>query len=264
MKPTTKLFLVLLTVLASCNYFDKKNSGQDSFPQSIQLENLDKTNVFNALFKPEVFEWCIWKPTEADSLFPVSDDGYCHTKLEDILYYRYNDIDNALLILATYELADGEPSSCHPCAPYVSIAIFSKNASNKWVIQKYEKDFGVHGSYGELSPFELETFGNQMFLQEAWIYSSMGYTKQGITYYCLPSLIKSLSISSEDESMSDKAENEQENSSEELQDISAGNETKVLITKKGQKYEEGQGMIQINESMEYILNDSCIFRPSKK
>jgi hypothetical protein len=110
----------------------------------------------------------------------------------------------------------------------------------------------------------MTELGNNKFLRDNWYYSSMGYTEEGSTYYCLPSLIQSIFISSNDESASDKPESEQENSKGVLKDISSGNQTKVLITKTGQKIEEGRGMVRFNETIEYELNDSCIFRPVKK
>lgn len=142
MKRLSYLFFLLFTI-ASCNMFERKSINQDSLAKVIQLDTLDRTNIFNALFKPIVQEWCLWKPTKADSSFPVSDDGYCHTKLDTVMLYRQDTSDMALLILGTYPFENGEKVIMHGLdPPMLGLAVAKKQSNGSWLIISYEKDFG--------------------------------------------------------------------------------------------------------------------------
>lgn len=258
------ILLLLLLSFSSCNFFGKKDATKESNVKPIELSVLDNTNVFNALFNPFVKEWCLWKPTSSDTAFPVSSDGLCHTKLEKVLQYRVDTLDISLLIFGTYVFDNGTAEFSHATAPFASIAIFEKGSKGTWLLKKFEKNFGAHGSMGALSPFKVGKLGSQQFLIEERGYTNQGITEGGVTYYHIPSFRESLRISYMDEGGTDKQENEQENWKEQITDISDGSTTKVLVSSKGQKYKDGKGIMKFENSTEYVLNDSCIFRPKAK
>ena len=251
-----KFGLLFLIVLSSCNFLEKKHSGHESSDKIIQLDTLDRTNIFNALFKPEITGECIWKPTKLDSVFPVSDDGYCHTRLDTVIRYRQDSMGRAILIFST----------CNEYYRLTSIAIFKKGESNTWSLEKFEKPFDTRRNEGEIFRFDIALFGNQAFLIVIVEGGRMGIEGIDRTFYHLPKLVKSISISEKFKFTDSNGDYdvEKENWGERITNVSSGNQTKILVTKQGVGYDNGKGHYQINESTEYILNDSCIFRPIKK
>jgi len=257
-------FFLIVLIAASCNFIANKDAKKESNGNSIELSALDNNSVFNALFNPYVKEWCLWKPTSIDTAFPVSSDGLCHTKLEKVLQYREDTLDIAVLVFGTFSFDNGIAASSHSDAPFTSIAIFEKGLKGSWLLKRFEKNFGAHGSWGNLPPFKLGKLGRQQFLIEERGYTNQGITVGGETYYHIPTLRESLNISFMNEGGTLKEENEQENWEEQIKDISEGSTTKVIVISKGQKDKDGKGIIKFENSIEYILNDSCIFRPVAK
>jgi hypothetical protein len=264
MKKQSYLF-VLLLIVASCNFIGKKHSSKDSSEKTIQLNSLDRTSVFNALFKPYVKEWCLWKPTSADSTFPVSSDGFCHTKLEMNLKYHQDSLDKAVIIFGTYEFIEGIMADCHACNPLVSIAIFEKGDDNMWRLEKFVKKFIQAGAYGVAPNFGVSDFGKDWFLQMSDSGQVTGGSAGGYKeYFHLPDLTSSITIRSENDINSNTKESTITNFTERIFDISDKSGTKVRVVKSGRDYNEGNGQSYINKRTEYLLNDSCIFRPVRR
>lgn len=131
----------------------------------------------------------IWKPNYTEKInMPVSDDGFCHTEMDTIQYYNSGEIKHAIIIFATYEYVKGERSSCHACAPKLSIASFSKEMEGHWQIAQFRKDFVSFGAWGKrLGHLGIEKLGEDFYclkVQSA-IDGNQGYESGVTTFYSL-------------------------------------------------------------------------------
>jgi hypothetical protein len=258
-------FLCLLFILSSCDQLQKKNTEGNSLSQSIYLDNLDRVTIFNSFFhKPVVEGWCLWKPSKADSTFPVSDDSYCHTKLDTILRYNIGSTNMAVIIFGTFEFKDGQPIIFHAAAPMMSVAMAKQTIEKEWVIENFKKDFGFHGSWGGLPLMKIKKIGVNYFLEENWGFTNQGYTESWDKFWHLPSLVESIKLTGIDNSGTTDEESKLIDKQDSILDISAGNITKILILKVESRFVNGKKQDGITNRTEYQLNDSNIFKPINK
>ena len=82
-------------------------------------------------------------------------------------------------------------------------------------------------------------------------------------FWHLPSFVESLRIEGLDDFGLREDEKMVTSWSDSIVDISKGNNTKVIVYKKGVIYEEGKDQMSIDSSRVFVLNDSCIVRPVK-
>ena len=114
--------------------------GQDK----VQLDKFEVNNILRTLFevksfnkdgkgkwKPNVYEW--YK-------MPKSDDGYCYTGIDTILYSTVNNEEKAVVIFETIPYNNGERVECHGCNVLLSLATFTRN-NNLWELTEFEKIF---------------------------------------------------------------------------------------------------------------------------
>jgi hypothetical protein len=258
-------FLCTIFILSSFNLIQKKNAEQNSLPQSIHLDNLDRITLFNALFdKLVVGDWCLWKPSTADSAFSVSDDEYCHTKLDTIISYNINSVNMAVVVFGTFEFEDGQPVNFHAAAPMMSVAVAKQTTEKGWAIENFKKDFGFHGSWGGLPLMKIKKIGVNYFLEENWGFTNQGYTESWDKFWHLPSLVESIKLTGIDNSGTTDEESKLIDQRDSILDISEGKITKVLVLKVESRYVNGKARKRITGRTEYHLNEFNIFKPIKK
>ena len=157
-------------------------SAQESF---LQLESLEPEQVMTALFESERYSpemGVAWVPDlEERATFVVSDDGYCHTKLDTVITYTINGYSGeetyALVVFATYAYYDGEPITCHACAPEMGAAQFVRTGEG-WELERFRKFLGRFGGWGDPGDAALVHLGQAQVALEI----ASGFTGQGYTY----------------------------------------------------------------------------------
>jgi hypothetical protein len=128
----------------------------------------------------------VWKPSYEDyASFKeyVSDDNFCHTKLDTVI--KHNNFYYA--ILTTNKFYKGAIDNCHPCSPIVGIAKFNKTDKG-YIFIKFSKNVFQHGAYGDRSIIEIEKFSQTLDLikvSSVWI--GTGSMIEYIDYYSLNS-----------------------------------------------------------------------------
>ncbi|MDP2422309.1 hypothetical protein [Sediminibacterium sp.] len=161
--------------------------GQDK----VQLDKFEVNNILRTLFevksfnkdgkgkwKPNVYEW--YK-------MPISDDGYCYTGIDTILYSTVNNEEKAVVIFETIPYNNGERVECHGCNILLSLATFTRN-NNLWELTEFEKIFQHAGTWGYLrGVFEILKLGKDfhclVFYDEGS--SGMGSSSSYTTFYDL-------------------------------------------------------------------------------
>ncbi|MFZ4799922.1 MAG: hypothetical protein ACOYMA_20700 [Bacteroidia bacterium] len=157
---------------------------------NISFSILDKEQVMKRLFDNAEFNFndeILWRPNYSEAINnQVSDDNYCHTKMDTIMYYHANDYDNAVVIFTTYKYENGEKQSCHVCAPTLGIATFARRLDTNWELKQFQKSFMVSGSYGARNKLSLTKIGKETYsLTCSGGYGNGGYFESSITYYSL-------------------------------------------------------------------------------
>ena len=201
----------------------------------------------------------VWTPTGRESVLPISEDGNCYTSLDTILSYTKEENTVDIVVFGTYYISEGVKETCHACAPVVSIALMEKDSKNIWRLIRFEKDFGVRSNYGLMPRYSVIKFGDQYFLENKYYDMGMGVETRSSIFYHLPELVESIRVKSLKANQGESDITEQENWVEKYTDISYGNVTKILITKKGKDYDPEQGQFKINDSSIYELNRSGVF-----
>jgi hypothetical protein len=249
--------------LASCNYIGVDHKSNDITSQAIKLDTLDKSSILYALFKPEIKEWCLWKPTKADSVFPVSDDGLCHTRVDSIYKFKQDTAEMALLLLGTYACVNGEPEFMQMSAPLVSAVVVKRDSERKWIIDSYKKAMGFFGSFGEKPQGTIQKLGRWTFFEIGTYNSNMGLTDITSVMYCLPSLKQSLELKSSycEQEYEGSLYDDNENFETSFVDQSTDNQCRITVTVKKWK---GKSTNFSYKKIDYVLNDSCVFSSVNK
>jgi hypothetical protein len=157
---------------------------------NLSFNVLDKEHVMKRLFDNAELnsnDEILWRPNYCEAINnQVSDDNYCHTKMDTIMYYHANDYDNAVVIFTTYKYENGEKQSCHVCAPTIGIATFARRLDTNWELNQFQKSFMISGSYGERNKLFLTKIGNETYcLSCSGGYGNGGEFESYITYYSL-------------------------------------------------------------------------------
>ena len=152
--------------------------------------SLDKESVLKRLFDNAEInsnDEILWTPNYSESINnQVSDDNYCHTKMDTIMYYHGNGYDNAVVIFTTYKYENGEKQSCHVCTPTIGIATFERSIDTDWELKQFQKSFITTGSFGERDKLFLTRMGKDVYcLTISGGYGNQGYFESYVTYYSL-------------------------------------------------------------------------------
>jgi hypothetical protein len=108
---------------------------------------------------------------------PITDDGFCYTAVDTILYTSENNKDKAIVIFKSQQYDGGSPSGCHACGVMLSIATFTKVDKN-WELSQFKKRFKNAGFYGETQGhFEIKRLGEYLncLYHHAAIDGNQGY-----------------------------------------------------------------------------------------
>lgn len=99
MKTILFLLIVCITFISCGNitYSPNKKIDPDQFKE-----------ILSAIIKSDHFDnsgYCLWKPDSNDvSNFPLSEDGFCHTTIDSIMYFQNREkVDYAVVILRSYQ-----------------------------------------------------------------------------------------------------------------------------------------------------------------
>lgn len=152
-----KVIYFFLLIFVSLNLFAQ---------EKVQLNNLNPNDILRSLFEVKIFNRDgkgRWKPNVYERYkMPVSDDGYCYTGIDTILYTSFNNEMKAVVIFESIEYNNELRSDCHGCNVMLSVATFTKN-SGLWELTEFEKIFGYTGFWGELrSDFEIIKLGTKL------------------------------------------------------------------------------------------------------
>lgn len=132
----------------------------------ILFSKLDPKEVLTTLFNVQEFgkgEVGLWKPSAFDLVnMPISDDGFCRTSIDTIIYTTSRDFNYAIVIFKTQEYMDGSPNACKGCPLMLSIATFEQIDKN-WELKRFKKVFTYAGTYGQRDGhFEIRRLGSEL------------------------------------------------------------------------------------------------------
>lgn len=188
-KMTKTICAFLLGILFNFNVI-----GQDllnnTFVEKVDVElpDLNFQTILSRLFEIKSFssnKEGLWSPNIYEKInMPVSDDGYCHTSVDTILF---NNKEKAVVIFKSIEYNNGNPFNCHACAVLLSIATFNK-IENGWRLVQFKKRFKYAGRYGGyLGFFEIKRFGKNLIClsHHDEIDGGQGYNEGWEYYYSL-------------------------------------------------------------------------------
>jgi len=180
--------LVNLIVLINLLFFSSFALAQNSR----SFTSLDQRTVLSRLFESTKFnsdKEVLWKPNYSESIMMrVSDDGYCHTTLDTIMYFSAMNNKYATIIFSTYQYSGGTRESCHACSPTLGIAIFVNTKGTNWVIAQFEKDFTRCGEWGKNDAyFSIVKMGRDIFCLniKTGIGGGQGYESGSSSYFSL-------------------------------------------------------------------------------
>ena len=123
----------------------------------------------------------LWKPNYYERMnFVVSDDGYCHTKVDTLITY---DTNKKLIIFETSK----EGYECHACAPTISIAILIKDENGIWKLDFFEKKFIQYGSWGKTDSYGVAKLGSNFYCLKlrSKVDGNQGYFSGWEVYYSI-------------------------------------------------------------------------------
>jgi hypothetical protein len=151
----TILHLISIVYLFTSLGYDD-NQSRDYLPKSY-IENGQYKNILTLLLKCSNFDslgYALWKPNENNiGNFPLSEDGFCHTNIDTIMYFQSNDsIDNAVVILRTFQFDKvGSKFGSHYEGSPVGVAIFNL-INNKWQLDTFKSKLISLGYYVGAEP----------------------------------------------------------------------------------------------------------------
>jgi hypothetical protein len=131
-----------------------------------------------------------WKPnySEQQNVY-VSQDGFCYTEVDTIIYHEYMHDDYATVVLATHWYnASGNRLSCHSCGVTLGVVYLTLNKDSKWALLGFNKSIGECGSWGS---FNGTISVNQLckslcaLVIRSGIHGNHGYTSGYETWYDL-------------------------------------------------------------------------------
>jgi hypothetical protein len=126
---------------------------------------LDNKAILNRLFDGAVVQKneAIWSPNYYENMnFPISDDGFCHVRIDTILPFMSQTGENVVYIFTYITYSDGIKEACHACRPHIGFALFSK-INNIWEIVNFKKNVGTFGNYGSVGDFAITKLGTDFY-----------------------------------------------------------------------------------------------------
>jgi hypothetical protein len=168
----------------SQNKTDSTRTSLTSTPSDdwMKFKSIDDTlEILNRLFDNcEIKEYdtnlysnvhysALWKPNMNERLqnYPISDDGYCHTFIDTIMFYktvehlRQEVVTEYAVII--FDHVNIEMQGCHACYPTLGVAHFLKDQNGKWQIYDFQKKFIESGEYGQRGQLSIIDFGKNLF-----------------------------------------------------------------------------------------------------
>ena len=129
----------------------------------------------------------LWKPNFSEKINNlVSDDGFCHTILDTVMYYSVYEDHYALIVFSTFKYDNGLRESCHVCAPIIGLATFKRTLDTNWELNKFQKNFMFDGSYGKRNKLDLIKLGDYRYcLTCSGGYGNNGSFESWVQYYSL-------------------------------------------------------------------------------
>lgn len=156
------------------------------------FSSLDFYTVMSRLFETDRFDSnkeALWKPNYSERIMmQVSDDGYCHTTVDTIMYFSSMNDKYATILFSTYDYIGGSRTSCHACSPTLGVAIFIKSKGENWKIAQFEKNLVQYGSWGKKDgSFSIVKMGKEFYCLrvKSGIDGNQGYVSGSSSYYLL-------------------------------------------------------------------------------
>lgn len=164
MKTTLLLFFFLTSFFGNTQDFNTdstlENTQEEEFtiPKVIlQFNRFTKKEILKSLYDGyyiDSLEKIIWKPYPLEKI-PVSKDGYCHTNIDSITYFKEDSNEYALVLLRT--VVDG--LLCMADRAGVGIALYKKTLNN-WELVGFKRDLMINGPLGILPTFKIVDLDN--------------------------------------------------------------------------------------------------------
>jgi hypothetical protein len=180
------LFLCcLLQILFSFSYEGVCQKDLVEFP------NLNAETVLETLYdngKLSTNNCILWKPNFSEKIsFPVSEDGFCHTFLDTVIYYKTSFNTKAVLIFMTYPMVGNEIESYHVSTSSIGLATVTLNDKNVWQLDNFQKTLGKFFSYGLKGKYSVVKLGTDFFafVVEGNMEGGMGFFDGTTSLYAL-------------------------------------------------------------------------------
>jgi hypothetical protein len=135
--------IVRADIDTSINYYENLDSNYTLFNS--------KKAILSKIFDGEYDSTeckIIWNASKLQKI-KLSDDGLCHTNIDDILYFQKGKNKFAVVILRTVEYFGGIVNSCAGCSPNIGIALFQQSNLD-WALIKSNPNICDLGQGGEV------------------------------------------------------------------------------------------------------------------
>ncbi len=154
MRYTLNLLFVLF-ISFGCSTAEKNEKKEKEFPSN---ENLLK-DILKGKYDKKT-EAVLWKPNSKDTI-NASDDGFCHTNIDEVLFFEENEVESALVILRTIEFSNGMENDCAGCAPIIGLALYQKSDSN-WELKFAKPNVCTYGQAGMVPNKKIINLGGNL------------------------------------------------------------------------------------------------------
>lgn len=105
----------------------------------------------------------VWTPAHyAERLDArVSDDGYFHTFLDTVLYFKKEGIERAIAVFSTVRFAKGQPEACAGCDALMSAALLVQTTRGDWYVEQFARHFTTCSQPDGTALSGIKQFGPQ-------------------------------------------------------------------------------------------------------
>lgn len=170
--------ILTLLVLSACYSNSRKRDGQnqlrqksivsvlkirESYYDETVVSDLNERRLLSKLYDSDQFVdssgEVLWMPNFQERVqLPASDDGFCHTLVDTIMYFRNYDQERcAVVIFANYHYSFDDfdhkflqRSGSHFEGVALGTALFAKTEENEWHLIDFKKYLTYLGYFGEL------------------------------------------------------------------------------------------------------------------
>ena len=145
-------------LLTCCGNFTKSPKNQDAnYRPNNKIDKIQFKDILTRLIKSDQIDslgYSLWIPDKKNvDNFPISEDGFCHTNIDTIMYFQNNDkVDNAIVVLRTFQFdKEGRKFGSHYEGSPVGVGIF-KFMNGTWQLDIFKSKLISLGYYVGAEP----------------------------------------------------------------------------------------------------------------